>query len=190
MTLDRLYYVKSSKEPTIIAYMETIFVRTDFLEVKPFPDSEEVIHCIRFVRNMCYTDIFSIDAGVYDEWRQQLPRVFVQSDFHTKYETKKCIGKGSFARVYLVVSRQTGRNFAVKAFSKDFLLGQPKGRDSVINEIQVMRRLKHPNIINFEELHESKNSIYLVLELLEGGDLLSHLSTDEMITPKGVQRVV
>lgn len=32
--------------------------------------------------------------------------------------------------------------------------------------------------MNLEEIHESKNSIYLVLELLEGGELLNYISSN------------
>jgi serine/threonine protein kinase len=45
-----------------------------------------------------------------------------------------------------------------------------------MNEIEIMQVIKHPNIMNLEEVHESKNSIYLVLELLEGGELFNHIS--------------
>ena len=38
-----------------------------------------------------------------------------------------------------------------------------------------MKKLQHPNIMRLEEFHESKNSIYLVLELLKGGELLHHI---------------
>jgi serine/threonine protein kinase len=34
-----------------------------------------------------------------------------------------------------------------------------------------MQNLKHANVMQLVELHESKNSIYLVVELLEGGEL-------------------
>jgi len=59
----------------------------------------------------------------------------------------------------------------VKAFSKEYLLNQNKGRESLINEIQIMKGLHHKNIMNLIEVHESNNSIYLVLELLKGGEL-------------------
>jgi len=38
------------------------------------------------------------------------------------------IGKGSFARVYLVEEKEKKTRFAVKAFSKDYLLSQNKGK--------------------------------------------------------------
>jgi serine/threonine protein kinase len=42
------------------------------------------------------------------------------------------IGKGSFARVYLVEDKETKDRFAVKAFSKDYLLCQNKGKVGLI----------------------------------------------------------
>ncbi len=81
------------------------------------------------------------------------------------------IGKGSFARVYLVEDYKTKVQFAVKAFSKEYLLNQSKGKQSLVNEILIMKNLDHKNIMRLEEIHESKNSIYLVMELLKGGEL-------------------
>ena len=48
------------------------------------------------------------------------------------------IGKGSFARVYLVFNKETKERFAVKAFSKEYLLSQSKGKESLLNEIEIM----------------------------------------------------
>lgn len=44
-----------------------------------------------------------------------------------------------------------------------------------MNEIEVMKKLSHPNIMTLEEIHESQNSIYLVMELLEGGELFTYI---------------
>lgn len=44
--------------------------------------------------------------------------------------------------------------------------------------------------MKLEELHESKNSVYLVLELLEGGELFNHISSKNSLTVKSVQRIL
>ena len=59
----------------------------------------------------------------------------------------------------------------MKAFSKENLLFQTRGRDALINEIMVLKKLDHPNIIKLYEVYETDNSVYLVLELIEGGEL-------------------
>ena len=57
------------------------------------------------------------------------------------------IGKGSFARVYLVEDKDTLQKYAVKAFSKEYLISQTKGKESLINEIEIMQSLKHEYIM-------------------------------------------
>lgn len=99
----------------------------------------------------------------------------MQSNFHEKYEAIKMIGKGSFARVYLVEDKVSLAQFAVKAFSKEYLMNQTNGRESIINEVDIMKKLNHSNVMELVEIHESKNSIYLVLELLQGGELFERI---------------
>lgn len=100
------------------------------------------------------------------------------------------IGKGSFARVYLVEDKITKENFAVKAFSKEYLLSQAKGKESLINEIHIMKKVKHKNIMELKEIHESKNSIYLVLELLEGGELFSYISSKKKLSLESIRNLM
>ena len=64
--------------------------------------------------------------------------------------------------------RRNGEKFAAKAFSKDFLRTQRFGEEGVKNEIFILRMLNHPNTISFHEVHETKNSIYVITELLKG----------------------
>lgn len=190
LTRDTLYYLKSENESTVVAQMKTQWVRSDFLPIELEQFKGEKLTCIRFVRNLRFTDLYCADENVAGEWREHFSRVFIQSDFHTKFSTIKSIGKGSFARVYLVEKKKGGQKFAVKAFSKEYLLSQAKGRDSVMNEISVMQRLSNKYVMQLEEVHESKNSIYLVLELLEGGELLSYISQKDHVTLKEVHRIM
>lgn len=54
---------------------------------------------------------------------------------------------------------------------------QFKGRESLENEIKVMRRLKQENLVSLHETYETQNSIYFVLDILKGGELLSRVRT-------------
>lgn len=51
-------------------------------------------------------------------WREVLKNRLNQRGFHEQFKPKKKIGKGNFASVYLAEKIETGRNYAVKAFSK------------------------------------------------------------------------
>ena len=51
---------------------------------------------------MKYCDFVIKKKNKFEQWRAYLEQVFIQSDFHEKFTAIKMIGKGSFARVYLV----------------------------------------------------------------------------------------
>ena len=67
--------------------------------------------------------------------------------FHDLFRPIKKIGKGNFASVYLAERKEDGRMVAVKAFSKELIYSQEKGKDSLINEISLLRKLNHESIL-------------------------------------------
>ena len=191
LTKEYLFMLKSEEEPRILRVMNTKWVRCDYQKVKNEENANEGSMCtILFIRNMRYTKLFTLDESHFTKWKMHLCQVFLQCDFHNKFNTLKMIGKGSFARVYLVQNKENGRRYAVKAFSKEYLLSQNKGKESLINEIEVMQKLNHEFLMNLEEIHESKNSIYLVLELLEGGELLNYISVQNKLSLRDCHRIL
>ena len=188
LTKERFYYLKSQKTKKVRGVMDTKFVRVEYSQEEG--DKQAVRFNIRFIKNMKYCDFILSDDKAFKEWKKYLSKVFIQSDFHLKFNAIKMIGKGSFARVYLVEDKETMLKYAVKAFSKEYLLSQTKGKESLVNEIEIMQILKNEYIMNLEELHESKNSIYLVLELLEGGELFNYINGSKNLGLKDLHRVM
>ena len=94
------------------------------------------------MRNLKFCDLYVNSDSEYKVWKKHLANRLVQTDFHTKFGVIKMIGKGSFAKVYLVNNKEDNNNQqAVKAFSKEFLLSQNKGKESLINEIAIMQKM-------------------------------------------------
>ena len=91
--------------------------------------------------------------------------------FHYQYKPIKKLGKGNFASVYEVVRVADGMRYAVKAFSKINTFASPNGKQALVNELQVLKKLSHDNIIHLESVYESDNSIYVILDLLTGQTL-------------------
>jgi calcium-dependent protein kinase len=120
---------------------------------------------------MKFTEIYTAREDLFISWMEALKPIVIQTDFHTNYNVIKMLGKGSFARVYLAQSLVTGEQFAVKAFSKEYIESQENGKESLIIELEILRELNHPNVIKFFEIHETQNSLYLVMEVLEGGEI-------------------
>ena len=113
-----------------------------------------------------------------------------QRGFHEQFKPKKKIGKGNFASVYLAEKLESGRSFAVKAFSKEAAYSEDKGKECLIKEIEVMRALGHRSCMRLEEVFESENSLYIVVELLEGGQLYDKVKAKHHFRPQEVRAVV
>ncbi|CAD8149910.1 unnamed protein product [Paramecium octaurelia] len=135
---------------------------------------------IRLSRNGKFIDLKLDD---YTAFKNLLNYRCLQSTFHDEFGVTKMIGKGSFAKVYLATKKSTGINYAVKAFNKEFMLEQFKGRESLENEIKVMRRLNQENLVRLHEVYETQNSIYFILDILKGGELLSRVKSQPLTAP-------
>lgn len=84
------------------------------------------------------------------------------------------LGKGSYAIVRAATSKKHKRRVAIKIISKkkapeDYLT------KFLPREIQVLKRLRHPNCISLLEAIETNTRIYLIMNLAENGDLLEYI---------------
>ncbi|XP_041640534.1 serine/threonine-protein kinase DCLK2 isoform X2 [Cheilinus undulatus] len=98
-----------------------------------------------------------------------------------KYKIGKVIGDGNFAVVKECVERSTGKEFALKIIDK----AKCRGKEHLIeNEVAVLRRVKHPNIIMLIEEVDTSSELYLVMELVKGGDLFDAITTSARYTER------
>ncbi|KAF8993679.1 kinase-like domain-containing protein [Cyathus striatus] len=98
------------------------------------------------------------------------------------YDIGTELGKGSFATVMKAMCRRTGEWYAVKMIHERASRNgthQRKGNSNntvFAREISIMEKLRHPNICQLKEVFfQANNEINLVLELVEGGDLLEYI---------------
>ena len=81
--------------------------------------------------------------------------------------------------------------FAGKCIEKKKLEKIDNGMLSVLNEIHIMRVLSpHSQIVNLHEVYDGENNIYLVLDLCEGGSLLSEMKERENLFQKQDIKIV
>ncbi|KAL4468378.1 hypothetical protein ABPG72_012272 [Tetrahymena utriculariae] len=128
------------------------------------------------------TEITTNDESLILKWRDILRNKINQRGFHELFKAHKKIGKGNFASVYLTERLEDNRQFAVKAFSKEAAYNQENGKEALINEIELMRALNHKNIIRLHEVFETENSLYMILDLLEGGQLYDKIKAKYRFT--------
>nr|AAD31900.1 putative serine/threonine protein kinase [Mesembryanthemum crystallinum] len=92
-----------------------------------------------------------------------------------KYELGRVLGQGTFARVYHARNLVTGNSLAIKVVAKDKVI-KVGMMEQMKREISVMKRVKHPNIVQLHEVMASKSKIYLAMDLVRGGELFSKVS--------------
>eukprot|EP00164_Ancoracysta_twista_P006274 GFYU01008716.1.p1 GENE.GFYU01008716.1~~GFYU01008716.1.p1 ORF type:complete len:329 (-),score=90.43 GFYU01008716.1:191-1177(-) len=86
------------------------------------------------------------------------------------YELGPTLGEGSFAKVKQATHITTRETFAIKIISKEEVQRHNMG-EQLKKEISVMKMIKHKNIVNLIEVLASRTKIFIVLELVSGGEL-------------------
>ncbi|CAL5328732.1 unnamed protein product [Camellia sinensis] len=86
---------------------------------------------------------------------------------HGRYEVGKLLGHGTFATVYHARNIQTGESVAIKVIDKEKIL---KGGliAHIKREISILRRVRHPNVVQLFEVMATKSKIYFVMEYVRG----------------------
>ncbi|KAJ1622112.1 kinase-like domain-containing protein [Pavlovales sp. CCMP2436] len=101
-------------------------------------------------------------------------------DLLRAYELHEELGKGAFAVVRRGVHRQTGEHFAIKVIAKKRLLGpgatpSAEEKEKVLREAKILKRMKHEHVVKLYDVIETHDNLYLVMELVNGGELFDDL---------------
>lgn len=95
------------------------------------------------------------------------------------YDIGRKIGDGNFAIVRQCTNKTNKKEFALKIIDKKKIRGKEKMID---DEIAIMRKCRHPNIVRLFEDYDTATDIYLVMELIKGGDLFDAISSSVKFT--------
>ena len=87
----------------------------------------------------------------------------------------RVVGKGAFGKVRIVEKKDTGLTFALKYIRKDEVVRSESVRN-IIRERRMMEHLNHPFLCNLRYSFQDMEYLYLVIDLMNGGDLRFHIS--------------
>ena len=85
------------------------------------------------------------------------------------YIIQKELGRGSFGVAYLVVHLLTGQQYVLKRISIGHL--NNKHQQSALREVEILKSISHPHIIKYYSSYIEDNTLSIITEYAEGGDL-------------------
>lgn len=86
------------------------------------------------------------------------------------FQFEGCLGKGRFGSVYKAIEKRSKKLVALKEIKKN-LIFKHDFEHQLRREVEIQCRLNHPNIIKLYGIFQDEKTVWLVLEMAEGGSL-------------------
>ena len=102
-------------------------------------------------------EIFDMNNNIGEKIAEQL----------SKYNIGKTLGKGAYAIVKLVTDKVTKIDYAMKIYKKSEIKDKVR-KSCVNNEINILKKIQHENIIKLIEVIDLKDYILIIQELFLG----------------------
>ena len=99
-----------------------------------------------------------------------------------KYNVVGHIGKGAFAMVYQLATKSDGQLFAAKELEKRRFMKNGVLDRKIDNELQIMKAISHPNVVQYVEYQDIGQHLYIIMEFVPCGDLQGYLSNYGALT--------
>eukprot|EP00039_Didymoeca_costata_P002695 m.61962 g.61962 ORF g.61962 m.61962 type:complete len:1230 (-) comp11469_c0_seq2:108-3797(-) len=96
-----------------------------------------------------------------------------------KYQRIKTVGEGSYGKAVLVKNKASSQKYVVKEVN--VLKMHKQEREEARKEVQVLARMKHPNIVAYIESFEERGLLYIVMEYCDGGDLYQKINNQKSV---------
>jgi serine/threonine-protein kinase len=104
------------------------------------------------------------------------------------YKLQKILGRGGMGAVYVGVHEETGEQAAVKVLS-GHLADDAAFRDRFQQEVESLKRLLHPNIVQLVGYGEEDGHLFYAMELVEGRNLQDELLSGRRFTWREAARI-
>ena len=102
------------------------------------------------------------------------------------YIKEKKMGEGSFGEVWLVRHKILGKEFAMKIIEKS----PYSNTKQIINEIEILKTLDHPNILKILEFHLTDDKFYIITDYCPEGELFQEIDKKSTFSEKETSFVI
>lgn len=114
--------------------------------------------------------------------------IITERKIEDDFDFVKDLGSGAFSVVKLAKNKKTGAKRAVKIVDK-IAVGIEK-KEMLDREIDILRRIQHPNIISITDIYETPEYLYLVMEVATGGELFDAIVKRGKYSERDAARIV
>ncbi|XP_072095871.1 serine/threonine-protein kinase 32C isoform X1 [Mobula birostris] len=97
------------------------------------------------------------------------------------FQILRAIGKGSFGKVCIVQKRDTEKMYAMKYMNKQQCIERDEVRN-VFRELEILQEIEHVFLVNLWYSFQDEEDMFMVVDLLLGGDLRYHLQQNVQFT--------
>lgn len=108
-----------------------------------------------------------------------------------RYQIERLLGRGAVGVVLLAHDADSGRRVAIKALSTEGLAPDAlsEARERFYREVEIARRLQHPDIVAVCDAGEDRQWAYLVMEYVAAHDLQSHVLPGQLLPVSAVVQI-
>ena len=114
-----------------------------------------------------------------------------EQQLNNKYQLMEVLGVGSTSTVHRCIRISTAKQCACKVIDCALIDDRFHGMMSQFRvEIDTLRQLQHPGIIRLYDVYYSDTKIFIVMELMEGGELFDYVVEKGTLTEEEASRIV
>ena len=108
-------------------------------------------------------------------------------DVKSYYTFKEKLGAGFFATVFRAVEKKTGTEVAIKVIDKS-KVGEKV--EMLEEEVGILGKVHHENCVSMIEIFETSRHVYLVMELVTGGELFTRICREKTFSEADAARIM
>ena len=114
-----------------------------------------------------------------------------EKELYQKYQLMEVLGVGSTSNVHRCLNKQDDNFYACKIIDKYQMEDRFAGMMAQFQtEIEALKKLQHPSIIQLYDVYLTEDKIYIIMELMEGGELFDYVVQKGTLNEEEASKIV